>query len=268
MRFDVAPAVVTAGVGDRLVGAEPFQFNTARLAAAQKVENAILAQIARQELKRAGDISFFGRPLRQSHARHVAQRAFHGPVAGVPALPVGVEQRELGPQNGRTQIIHSTAAIRCIETDVHIDARLRSSAVAVIQHVGARQDRRPRHQLGVAGDQEAALARIDVLVGLRTVAGGDTVQSALGVPPRRTHRMGAVLDHNYAVRIGDTHQRIHIGEVPAHMGEQQDARFARLDFAPQILKVDDQFGGDFNEHRLTASRVNGAGYGRQRESVG
>ncbi len=106
------------------------------------------------------------------------------------------------------------------------DLGRRCVEVLAVQHVAAGMEDGAGGHVGVVDHQEAALAGVEVLVGL----GAECAAAAPKVPivlicPMRAHEgVGAILDH--AAGRGPRqrrHHRVHVGEVAAHVGEQEHA---------------------------------------------
>ena len=68
--------------------------------------------------------------------------------------------------------------------------------------------------------------------------------------------------------LDDVGETLHVGEVAAHVRQQQETRAGSPGLAIQILKVDHHVLGDFDKQRFSPGRGDGAGYRGERESVG
>ena len=78
--------------------------------------------------------------------------------------------------------------------------------------------------------------------------------------------MGAILDHGDPMRITQGHQRVHIANMPAHMGQQQNRRL--IYFGRQIIKIDHQILGHLDIDRAGPNGGNRAGHRRKGKGVG
>ena len=67
--------------------------------------------------------------------------------------------------------------------------------------------------------------------------------------PCGPHRMGAILDHGDAKAIADRHQRRHVADMPAHVGQQQDTRATIPRHHGQMVQIDGQIIRHFDKHR-------------------
>ena len=74
--------------------------------------------------------------------------------------------------------------------------------------------------------------------------------------------MGAVLDHGDIRAAADLHQCIHVGNVAAHVREQQEAGLALLRLAGEIVEIDDEVFRGLDEEGCAACASDGAGHGR------
>ena len=117
----------------------------------------------------------------------------------------------------------------------------------------------------VIGDKKAALARINMLVGLAGIAAHGPVAAGRRAVPRRSHRVGAILDHGHTGGVAHRHEAVHVANMPAHMAEQQDARPVQLGL--QIVKVDGQRIRHADEYGRCADGGNGPRNGREGERI-
>jgi hypothetical protein len=85
--------------------------------------------------------------------------------------------------------------------------------VTAEKHVASRQNDRARHEVRIVGRDQPALARIDVLVGLRRIAGRQAVPPRRHAVPFRTHGVGAILDHLNQARASQTAIRRSMSQI-------------------------------------------------------
>ena len=137
-----------------------------------------------------------------------------------------------------------------------------------VEHIGARRHHGARGHNRVVRCQEPAFSGIHVLVGLRREGGRLAEISRLPVPPAGPHGVGAILDQAYIKPVADLHQPVHVGDVAAHMGQQQEAgpRIRRLRL--EVVHVDVIVGIDIHQHRHAADIVNRPRNRCQRIGVG
>jgi len=93
--------------------------------------------------------------------------------------------------------------------------------MAIIEHVGAREDGGAGCDRPVICSQKAAFARIYVFLGLDREAGDVAKIIGQHTIPSRTHCVRAVLNHHNAVAFTYRLNRFHIGDVTAHVGKHQ-----------------------------------------------
>ena len=116
--------------------------------------------------------------------------------------------------------------------------------------ISARHDDRPRHQIGVIGDQDTAFARVNHLVGLEGKTADLANRPDFPPPPKRAQRMGRVFDHRHASGLAKPHDRIHIRSMPPHMAD--DHRPNARQFGGEILQIHTVILAHLTKHRLAA----------------
>lgn len=79
--------------------------------------------------------------------------------------------------------------------------------------------------------------------------------------------MGAVLDELQPEFGAEARDRVHVGQVPAHMRQQQDARAGLLRLAPQIREVDHVILVDFDDDGSRPGMDDRAGHRREGKAV-
>jgi hypothetical protein len=135
------------------------------------------------------------------------------------------------------------------------------------KHVTSRQNDRAGHQVGIVRRDQPALPGIDVLVGLRGVAGRQPVPPRGRSVPLRPHRVRAILDHPDTQSVADLHQPVHVADMPPHVAEQQHPRPARPGLPGEVVDVDGQRLGRLDEDRLGADAGDRARHRGEREAV-
>ena len=136
-----------------------------------------------------------------------------------------------------------------------------------IEHVASRIENGLRHNIGIIGDQKPAFAGIGVLEGLQAeTADGPEGSGELAIP-LGPHGVGAIFNHCEAVALCNRHQRLHVTDVPAHMGKQQHFGAARCGFLVEVIEIDLVVLVDFDKHRLRACVFHGTWNRRQRKGV-
>ena len=136
-----------------------------------------------------------------------------------------------------------------------------------VEHVRAAQQHGPGRHVLVIGDQQAALAGVHVLERLGGEAPDRAERAGGSPPPRRTHGVGAVLDHRQAEAVDHLAEPVHVGDMATHVREQQHPGPGPFGSRRQVVQVDPVVGGDAHEHRCTAGVHDRAGYRRQGEGV-
>ena len=137
-----------------------------------------------------------------------------------------------------------------------------------VKHVGPRQQHHPRRQIRIIGDDQPALATVQMLVGLRRIAGHRAMPARGHAVPFRPHGMGAILDDGQAQTVAQGNQRLHVADMPAHVRQQQKPRAGVACLGGQIGKVDHQTFGDLDENRFAARRRDRPRHRRQGEGIG
>ena len=107
-----------------------------------------------------------------------------------------------------------------------------------------------------------------MLVGLGGKTPCQAEIAAFPAIPGCPHGVGAILDQHQIVFLDDVGEALHVGQMTAHVRQQQETRPGCLCLALEILKIDHQVLGDFDQQRFSAGGGDGAGYGRKREAVG
>ena len=105
-----------------------------------------------------------------------------------------------------------------------------------------------------------------MLVGLAGITPNDPSAPRPSVAPFRAHCMGAVFNHFEIMRLRQSHQSIHIDNMPAHVRQHQNVGLIGL--GRQILKINYQSFRYTNKDRYSTNRGNGPGHRRQCESIG
>ncbi len=98
-------------------------------------------------------------------------------------------------------------------------------------------------------------------------AGGCAERAARPVSPAGTHRVRAVLDHRQAQLGRHVHEPVHVGEVAAHVGQEQEPGARAPGRSAQVGEVDVVVGSDADEHRIRPGVHDRARHGCQGEGV-
>ena len=99
----------------------------------------------------------------------------------------------------------------------------------------------------VIGDKQPTFARVQVLVRLGAEAGDVTEGSGRLPGPARPQGVGTVLHQPQVMLAADARDRFEVGDVSAHVGQEQDAARVRLGLPPQVGEVDGQVRGGLHE---------------------
>ena len=188
-------------------------------------------------------------------------------VDPAPGGDARVQFRQLRPQQGGDQSGHAHGEVRRLVLVALEDLFRRPGPVLGVEHVAAGMQDRLGGQVGIVGRQQAALAGVDVLEGLGAEAGDHAEGAAQPAVPARAHGVGAVLDQQQVVAPADLQQAVHVGDVAAHVGQQQDPRAGLGGLAVQVLQVDVIGLGDLDQHRLRARVGDGPRHRRQGEGI-
>ncbi len=86
-----------------------------------------------------------------------------------------------------------------------------------VEHVRARGKDGTGREVLVVGDDDAALAGVDLLPRLQTEAAGSTEQPGGCPVVTGPQGVGTVLDEDHAMGLAQGDHARHIGDVPAHV---------------------------------------------------
>ena len=165
-------------------------------------------------------------------------------------------------------MVHAARIVRRVEPHVPEYLLGRDGPVPPVQHVGPRRHHGARRDDRIIRRQEAALAGIHVLVGLRRKGGRPAEIPRLPVPPAGPHGVGAVLDQADVQPVADFGQPVHVGDMAAHVRQQQEPRPRLHGLGLEVRHVDVIVGVDVDKHRHAADIVDRARDRRQRIGVG
>ena len=198
-------------------------------------------------------------------AVRAAARVGKGGVGGTEG-----EWARLWPDAASGQIGHAQRVVRRVELDGVEDLGGRRDDVLLIQLLvaagvagGGGGERR------VVGAEEAALAAVDHLRRLRREARGARVAGAaeLDVVPADAEGVRAVLDDDEVELVGELVDGLHVGDLPAHVRQQQVRRHARHDLRAQVVGVHHVGVGRLDVHRRRAGVVDRRRHRGEREGV-
>ena len=117
------------------------------------------------------------------------------------------------------------------------------------------------HDLLVVCCQQPTLAGVQMLVGLGTEAGDPAEGPAHSAFPLCAHGVGAILDHGDIPRVANLHDGVHVGDMPAHMGQHQEFGAAALRFGLQVARIEFEIFVDLDQDRTPARIVDGPWHG-------
>ena len=262
-----------AGEAGGLIGTEPLDVQAARSASRNEAGDARVAVfvwlIDHRELQRTGDELLFrvarGQPDMCDAADGIRQPA----VALVPALAALAKHgTELRARQCGGQVAHAQAEVGRAQLPAVKGRIAGPRQVRAVQHVAARQQDRLRGQVFVVAHQQAAFARIGMLVALQAEASSAAPAAGRPAVPASAHRVRTVFDQLHFVASTQHHQPLHVADMAAHMRQQQRARTAGHDLAFKVSQVDQVVVGHVHQHRLGLRMRDGAGHGGQRKAVG
>ena len=227
----------------------------------------MVIEAGNRELDRALHVAFRLRPLWKLEAGDPGKARRYPVVAVVPAPRALLDQGKLGVGQGGGDVRHAEAKIRRRQLPSRESSLRGSRAMLPVEHVAAGIENGARRDILVVGDQHAALAGIDMLVALKREASRGAERAGRPPAPSRAVRVRAILNQRDVVAAADLDHLVHVGDVAAHVRQEQVLRAALARLAIEIVQVDDEVVGDLDENVLAARMGDGAWYGRQREAV-